>query len=178
VRVINLVETATLTSVFLLLFFPYLIRLFPCLINADHIYFGMGTSMTPTIQEGDLVAVTEKGLNDIEVGDILSFKFEEIIISHRLIEIREDETSLFRMKGDGNESPDPILFDASQIIGKVVAIYPYHHLFASYGIILLIAGVLLAVSLWERLGIDLNDVFLCLIISLSMAGIVGGKIND
>lgn len=170
--VVNLVEVVILISAFLLLFFPYFIRLFPFLVNADQVYFGSGSSMVPTIQEGDLVAVRERGLIDIEVGDILVLKFEDIKISHRLIEIRED--GALRMKGDGNEKPDQVLFDASQIIGKMVAIYPYHHLFASYGAILLIAGALLAVR-WSGGKMGLAGVLLCLIISLSMTGIITGR---
>ena len=176
-RVHNLLKTATLTSVFLVLLLLYLIHPFPSLVNADYASLGRGPSMTPTIQDGDLVTVMAAGLNDVEVGDILAVKFGELTIVHRLVEIIEGETTFLRLKGDGNERHDPILFDASQIMGKIIAVYPLRGLYtSSYGYISLTATALLAVSLWRRPKIDLNDVLLCLIIALSMGGIIGDRL--
>ena len=128
--------------------------------------------MTPTIQDGDLVAVTEVGLGEVEVGDILAVRYGELKIVHRLVEKLEGD--LFRLKGDGNERPDQILYEESQIMGKVVAVYPISDIYTpSYGYAsLLVAGILLAISLWKRPNVDLDDVLLSLIIALNMGGII------
>ena len=170
---IEVVKTATLASVFLILLFPYIIHQFPGIINADYADFGRGPSMTPTIRNGDLVAVTAAGLSEVEVGDVLAVRLGERRIVHRLVEIVGSE--LFRLKGDGNERPDPVLFEASQIMGKVVAVYHLNGLYTpAYGyFISLTAAALLAVSLWRRPDPDLNDVLLCLIIALTL-GIISG----
>ncbi len=131
--------------------------------------------MTPTIQDGDLMAIKEVELSDIEVGDILAVRFRELIIVHRLVDIIEKEGTLLRLMGDGNERPDQLLYDASQMIGKVVAVYPLRYLLTSYYgyFVPLTAVALLAISSRRRLEIDVNDVLLCLIFSLSMIGIIG-----
>lgn len=176
-RVLNLVKTTTLASAFLILLLPYLINPFPSLINADYASLGRGSSMTPTIQDGDLVAVKAGGLSDIEAGDVLAVRVGESIVVHRLVDIIVGETTLIRLKGDGNERPDSRLYEESQIMGRVVAVYPLNGLYTSYGYATsLTAAALLAVSLWRRTEIDLNDVLLCLIIALSLGGIIGYRL--
>jgi len=147
----NLVKTTALASTFLILLLPYLLHQFPGIVNADYASLGRSPSMIPTIQDGDLVTVNAAGLSDIEVGDILAVKFGELTIVHRLVEIIEGETTFLRLKGDGNERSDPILFDASQIMGKIIAVYPLRGLYtSSYPyVISLTATALLAVSLWR-----------------------------
>ena len=177
-RVLNLVKTTTLASAFLILLLPYLINPFPSLINADYASLGRGSSMTPTIQDGDLVAVKAGGLSDIEAGDVLAVRVGESIVVHRLVDIIVGETTLIRLKGDGNERPDSRLYEESQIMGRVVAVYPLNGLYTSYGYATsLTAAALLAVSLWRRPALDLNDVLLCLIIALSMGGIIGYRLR-
>ncbi len=172
---IDLVKTAMLAFVYLILLFPYLIHQFPGIINADYAALGTGRSMIPTIQEGDLVAVREMGLNDIEVGDVLAVRLGRLRIVHRLVEIIAGETPFFRLKGDGNERPDPMLFEASQIMGKVVAIYPSRGLYTlSTGFIIsLITGAFLLITIWTSPNIDFNSVLLSLILSISLANIIG-----
>lgn len=176
-RVANLIKTTTLASAFLVLLLPYLICLSPSLINADYAYFGRGPSMTPTIRDGDLMAIKAVGLSDLEVGDVLAVRLRELLVAHRLVEIIEDGDTLFRLKGDGNERPDPILYEESQIIGKVVAIYPSSWLFSSYGYVIPLTAGALLVSSRRRPDLDVNDVLLCLIISLSMGCIIGFRLT-
>ena len=68
---------------------------------------------------------------DIEIGDILTVKSKEFVYTHRLMEKLED--SVFRLKGDANEDPDPNLVEPSQIIGRVVLVFPFSHLYTPYG---------------------------------------------
>ncbi|MCK4701873.1 hypothetical protein KAT55_00805, partial [Candidatus Bathyarchaeota archaeon] len=51
--------------------------------------------------------------------------------THRVVEKLED--GRFRQKGDANEDPDQGLVEASQIIGKVVLVFPFGHLYTPYG---------------------------------------------
>ena len=171
---IELIKTAMLASVFLILLFPYLIHRFPGILNVDYVALGLGGSMIPTIRDGDLVAINGVWLSDLKVGDLLAVRLGRLGIVHRLVEIIEGETPRFRLKGDNNEFPDNFLFDESQLMGKVVTIYPLRGLYtlSSGYFISLTAAALLAVSLWRRPDIALNDVLLCLILSLSLAEIV------
>ena len=73
-------------------------------------------SMSPTIEKGDMIIV--KLDTDYKVGDIISFKDEDSIITHRIIEINDDKIVT---KGDSNNTTDnPITKD--KIVGKTVKI--------------------------------------------------------
>jgi len=76
-------------------------------------------SMKPTLDVDDvvLVKITKKGL---KVDDIIAFKSEKAIITHRIIYIDKD---VLTVKGDSNNVVDkPVKTDA--VIGKVIKIYP------------------------------------------------------
>ena len=71
-------------------------------------------SMSPTIEKGDMILVK---LDTVyKVGDIVSFKDNDSIITHRIVEINDN---YYVTKGDANNTLDnPINKD--QIIGKTV----------------------------------------------------------
>lgn len=70
-------------------------------------------SMSPTIEIGDIVIV--KIGQEVQKGDIITYKSKNVFITHRIIEI-EDESII--AKGDNNNTEDePISKD--NIIGKV-----------------------------------------------------------
>ncbi len=75
-------------------------------------------SMSETIEIDDLVIV--KITDDLQENDIISFKDNDEIITHRLIKI--DENTLYT-KGDANNSEDKTI-DKSQVIGKVIKVLP------------------------------------------------------
>ena len=73
-------------------------------------------SMSPTIEKGDMILV--KLDTDYKVGDIISFKEDDSVITHRIVEIKENS---YVTKGDSNNTLDnPITKD--RIIGKTVKI--------------------------------------------------------
>lgn len=73
-------------------------------------------SMSPTIEKGDIVIV--KIGNQAQERDIITFKKDNAIITHRVI---EQYGSSFITKGDNNNTQDtPIMPD--EIIGRVVYI--------------------------------------------------------
>ena len=80
-------------------------------------YFDIITgSMEDTINVHDVVFV--KITKDVKEGDIISYKSEDMIITHRVYKISEDKLIT---KGDANNTLDkPIKKD--QVIGKVVKI--------------------------------------------------------
>jgi signal peptidase len=89
----------------------------------------MSGSMSPALRPGDLVIV--KGEEPVNLGDMVTVESGEFVYTHRVVEKLEGD--LFRLKGDANEDPDANLVEASQIIGKVVLIFPFSHLYTPYG---------------------------------------------
>ena len=78
-------------------------------------------SMSGTIEIGDGVIV--KITSDIQKEDIIVYKKEENLITHRLIEMEKDKLIT---KGDANNvQDDPITKD--MVIGKVVFVIPNMH---------------------------------------------------
>ena len=76
-------------------------------------------SMEPTLYTNDviLIKLTKENLNQ---GDIIAFKNDNAIITHRIIFIDGDTLTV---KGDNNNTIDmPI--KRSQIIGEVIKVYP------------------------------------------------------
>lgn len=81
-------------------------------------------SMSPTIEKGDMIVV-ELG-NDYEVGDIISYKDKDSIITHRIVQ-KDGDT--YVTKGDANNTLDnPINKD--QVVGKTVKIVSRAFIFA------------------------------------------------
>ena len=74
-------------------------------------------SMSPTIEKMDLILV--KLDTSYEVGDIVSYKKDGAIITHRIVE-KNDKT--YVTKGDANNTIDNPITEET-IIGKVIKIY-------------------------------------------------------
>lgn len=78
-------------------------------------------SMEPNLKINDVVVVKKVEKQQLQKGDIITFKQDERIISHRIEDIiKEKETIKFRTKGDNNEISDPDLVDSGQVYGKVL----------------------------------------------------------
>ena len=76
-------------------------------------------SMNPAILTNDIVVV-DKNSRNFEVGDIVSYEDNNKVITHRIIQIEDDN---YLLQGDANNSADPIV-EKSRIVGKVVKIVP------------------------------------------------------
>lgn len=87
-------------------------------------------SMEPVIFPGDVVIIRrlseEREIYRIKEGEILNFQRKEINITHRIIEIREDEAGnrSFVTKGDNNASEDVQPVQPNDVNGTVVRILP------------------------------------------------------
>lgn len=82
-------------------------------------------SMEPMIKPGDVILVRKIDGNDVKLGDVIQFRRDSILISHRIIEIKEDDAGKsYRTKGDNNSAPDTELVSPAQIKGKIMHVVP------------------------------------------------------
>lgn len=87
-------------------------------------------SMEPMIKPGDVILVKKivdmEGINSLKVDDVIQFRRDTILISHRIIGINNDEKEGlgFKTKGDNNSSPDTELVKPEDIKGTIVYTVP------------------------------------------------------
>lgn len=81
-------------------------------------------SMEPTLHVGDIVIV--KKTTDIKENDIISFRIENTVVTHRVKEIyKENGQDYFITKGDANSGIDTELLDKKNIEGKYCFRIPF-----------------------------------------------------
>ena len=115
-------------------------------------FFEVATgSMSPTMESGDVVVV--KITKQFEQNDIIVYIDGENIITHRLIEVKDNELIA---KGDANNSEDkPIKTD--MVLGEVVKILPkigiWRKIFTSsevVGLILVLIVLFSAIFMYSK----------------------------
>ncbi len=94
-------------------------------------FFGIKTyviisgSMQPELEIGDIVIVKKVGKNQLEKGDIISFRQGQNVITHRIYEIvTEDNETKIATKGDNNNVKDDKSITYADIEGKVIKKIP------------------------------------------------------
>ncbi|WP_407414448.1 signal peptidase I [Methanobrevibacter sp.] len=109
----------------------YVIILIIVLIAAQHLNVVVSGSMEPAFYRGDIVLVEKADLfgisefnpEDVEVGDVVVYDaawYDQPVI-HRIIGTADiNGTTMYVIKGDNNNSPDPYYVNPSQIKEKVV----------------------------------------------------------
>ena len=92
--------------------------------NPEWARFADTNSMDPLFDEdANAIEIIPESVDDIEVGDIVSYKYNDISIVHRVVEKGIDEQGVyFIMKGDNNSDDDPYKVRFDQIQRVVVAI--------------------------------------------------------
>ena len=77
-------------------------------------------SMFPTFARGDAVLIEKLDASEIKIGDILVFRKDSRIVTHRAIsmELREGEY-YFTTQGDANDDPDAVEVNGREVIGRV-----------------------------------------------------------
>ena len=87
-------------------------------------------SMKPMIHEGDVILIKRatKGedIYSLKEGDIIQFIRDDILITHRIVEIKKDEYGnlRFKTKGDNNSSEDVRLVLPNEVRGILVRVVP------------------------------------------------------
>ena len=72
-------------------------------------------SMESTLKVGGILYYEKINIDDFDEGDILVYQANDHIISHRIVDIIEDD---FITKGDKNNSVDNYLVSSNQVLGK------------------------------------------------------------
>ena len=79
-------------------------------------------SMEPAMLMGAVAVMEPVDPAQIKVGDIIAFNppwDPDVTVSHRVIEVVEDETLAFSTKGDANEDPDFDVVPADHVLARV-----------------------------------------------------------
>ena len=64
-------------------------------------------SMESEIYSGDIVVVKEVDKKNLKVNDVIAFKNDDIVVTHRIVEIvNENGTTKYITKGDNNNTQD------------------------------------------------------------------------
>lgn len=82
-------------------------------------------SMKPSINSGDVSIVRKTKEDKIEIGDVITFKQDNKVITHRITSIEEqDGKKVYTTKGDNNNLEDNKKVEYSEIEGKNVLTIP------------------------------------------------------
>lgn len=87
-------------------------------------------SMEPMIKPGDVILVKKvvdmDGINNLKIDDVIQFKRDSILITHRIMDVRNDEENGlgFRTKGDNNSSADSQIVKPEDVKGTIVYTVP------------------------------------------------------
>lgn len=82
-------------------------------------------SMEPSIKNGDVVITKKVPEEKIQVGDIITFKQDADIITHRISRIEEENGKKYITKGDNNNIEDSSKITYQEIKGKEIIAIPY-----------------------------------------------------
>ena len=77
-------------------------------------------SMKPSYERGDAVIYHKTNIKDIKIGEVIAFRRQGIIITHRVIDIYKSDTRYtFKTKGDANNAPDAYVIEGKDVLGVV-----------------------------------------------------------
>lgn len=83
-------------------------------------------SMNPYITKGDMVLLAKKDFDDIQIGDVIAYRLEDINIVHRVVGMKfSDGDNQLITKGDANNSNDSLQVVRGQYRGSVTFVIPY-----------------------------------------------------
>ena len=142
----------------------------PQVIGADESYVVTSDSMSPEIEGGDVVIVTERSPDQIEEDDVITFAppgDDDRRTTHRVVEVQEEDSQLqFLTQGDANDAVDPAPVPADRVIGEVTLTIPYFGRFVAFAqttigivsLIILPGLALVGTELWElKKGMDESE---------------------
>ena len=76
----------------------------------------LSDSMEPNIKEGSIIYYKKVPKKQIKEGNIISFKVEDKIVSHRVYKV---EDKGYTTKGDATSTIDPVVITYDKVLGKV-----------------------------------------------------------
>ena len=171
----------TLTLMVLLLIVSLILQRCPFLVGADYSFEILGHSMLPVLRTGDMGLVI-KGIENIEIGDVIYFKVNSKFFVSRVIDIQIYPNIIFKTKGDNKNYADGWI-EANSVVGREIFFIPLgffmtrNAFFLITGLIILLILLRLFYSLPEKnilarnsqyLLIDLDILFLVIIIAFSL----------
>lgn len=114
--------------------------------------------MEPSLKEGSLLLNRSKAFDEIEKGDIITYKLKNTntYITHRVSEI-DDINKRILCKGDANDDVDPSFIDYEQYQGNLEFYIPFagHVVMFMHGLLGKVLGFILVVGLILSIGYDL-----------------------
>lgn len=111
-----------LTIIYLIIFIPKIFKYNPLVVISG--------SMNPTYQIGGLVYYHYENYENINPGDIVVYKYDNHIISHR---VYRKLTNGLIVKGDANNNPDSLLITSNMILGVGTSLcIPYIGYYAGF----------------------------------------------
>lgn len=126
-------------------------------------YAVLSGSMEPLYETGSAVYIKSVEVEDIEVGDVITFYMSgsTTVVTHQVIEI-DEENGLYYTKGLANETADGTPTSAENIIGKVYFGIPYLGYISSYvtsppWLYIIIAAVLIWIIIIYMVEISKED---------------------
>lgn len=71
------------------------------------------------IEVGDLIFIGKTEPEDLEVGNIIAFMQNKVVVTHRIVDIQTDENGglLFHTQGDANNAPDKDPVPETALVG-------------------------------------------------------------
>ena len=112
-------------------------------------------SMEPKFKTGSIIYYKEVSEDKLKVGDIITFKLGDNLVSHRIYSI---ENGLYETKGDANNTVDANKIKYSDIVGKDADIcIPYVGFYVKYinehmFILIIVAAILVSEFLLSNIG--------------------------
>lgn len=95
-------------------------------------FFGIKTyviisgSMQPELEIGDIVIVKEVDRTELGEGDIISFRQGQSVITHRISKIiLNEQGTIYKTRGDNNNTEDSGTINEEEIEGKVIGTIPF-----------------------------------------------------
>ena len=87
-------------------------------------------SMEPALKVGGVIVTKPMKLEEVKIGDIITFQTGEQTVTHRVVNIIEiDEKPWFQTKGDANEEPDSNLVSSE---GEEIRKVAFHILYIGF----------------------------------------------
>lgn len=98
----------------------------PCVFGVKTFVIISG-SMEPVLEIGDIAVIKEFPKEELQAGDIISFRSGQSIITHRITDVIKDKNGKisFETKGDNNNIKDKNYVKSDDVEGKMVCKIPF-----------------------------------------------------